>query len=160
MKIIETRDSFLSDYEVLQFLSGLERKHLWDEETLKLHQKDRKKRAQTKRPYNHPALQAITRDAISFLKMNKNYVPQEDEVEEERTEHEKSPLCRLNDKTFSEFVLKLNKFDLFKAEKLQIVNQLPANMVHLYSIVEECDSRFSEEQIDEILEIVKEYSQI
>lgn len=30
MKVLEERNAFLSDYEVLKFLTDLEKKHLWD----------------------------------------------------------------------------------------------------------------------------------
>lgn len=158
MKVIEEKNAFLSDYEVLQYLSKLQRSHQWDDASLALQQENRKKKIKTKRPYNNPTLQSITRDAISYLSINKNYVPQEDDSEEDRLNNEKSSLCGMNDNDFTGFISSLNRFDLFKAEKLQIVNQLPTNMVHLYSIVEECDSRFTEDQIESIIDTVQQYS--
>ena len=70
----------------------------------------------------------------------------------------KSGISKMSDESFAELMTKLNSFKLFKAEKLQIVNQLPANMVHLYSIVEECDARFDEKTIEEMLEIISGYA--
>ncbi|CCD23964.1 DNA-directed RNA polymerase III subunit RPC17 NDAI_0C03040 [Naumovozyma dairenensis CBS 421] len=168
MKVLEARDAFLSDYEVLQFLSKLERQNHWDAETILENEKHRKSKNKRKirRPYNHPELQNITSTSLNFLNMNKNFVQQEgdEEMEDEEAKVKnlerdmKSPLCRMNDAKFSEFVTRLNEYELFKVEKLQIVNQLPGNMVHLYSIVEECDSRFTNEQIETMLSIIKEYS--
>lgn len=153
MKVESIRDAFLSDYEVLQFMSQLERKHYWSvdaaEETDQ--QDGGRKSKKKKRPYNHPELQAITRDAISYLSMPKHILE-----EGAQPENEKSPITKLNDGSFTKLMKSLNEFALFKAEKLQIVNQLPTNMVHLYAIVEECDSRFSEDQVTKILEIVQE----
>lgn len=158
MKILEARDAFFSDYETLQFLSKLERQHHWDPESILQNQQQRKK-IKTKRPYNHPELQSVTRNTIEYLDANKNPLVQEEDQEptEEAQESQKSPLSRLNDDQFSDLVRKLNSLALFKAEKLQIVNQLPSSMVHLYSVVEECDSRFTSEQIEQILSIIKDY---
>ncbi|QLQ81130.1 hypothetical protein HG537_0E04850 [Torulaspora globosa] len=152
MKILETRDAFFSDYETLQFLSKLERQHHWDEDSITNDRRDRKK-IKTHKPYNNPQLQSITRDTITYLTTDKG-VPQDDD---ESSNKKKSPISSMNDQRFSELVTQLNKFDLFKAEKLQIVNQLPTTMVHLYAVVEECDTRFTQEQIEQILSITTQY---
>lgn len=150
MKILESRDAFLSDYEVLQFLSKLERQHHWDEESTLANQKNQRKKMKTHRPYNHPELQTITKDTITYLRTNKGADQEEDTTAT-------SPISRLNDEKFSELVRSLNEYSLFKAEKLQIVNQLPQSMVHLYSVVEECDSRFTQEQMDTMLSTIAGY---
>ncbi|CAI4034401.1 hypothetical protein SMKI_10G1910 [Saccharomyces mikatae IFO 1815] len=161
MKVLEERNAFLSDYEVLKFLSDLEREHLWDEKSQAALKKNRSKGKQN-RPYNHPELQGITRNVVNYLSINKNYINQEDEGEERKSsgvkDVEKSAISRMSDQSFGDLMTKLNSFKLFKAEKLQIVNQLPANMVHLYSIVEECDARFDEKRIEEMLEIISGYA--
>ncbi|SCU82575.1 LAME_0C01838g1_1 [Lachancea meyersii CBS 8951] len=150
MKIDTVRDAFLSDYEVLQFLLHLERRHEWTpEEDVDMINKKRKRR-----PYNHPELQAITRDTIRYLSEPKGAADGED-AETGAKIDAKSPLTKLNNTKFSTLMAKLNEFSLFKAEKLQIVNQMPTNLVHLYSIVEECDSRFTPEQADEIIGAVQ-----
>ncbi|CAI1513880.1 hypothetical protein SEUBUCD646_0J01890 [Saccharomyces eubayanus] len=161
MKVLEERNAFLSDYEVLKFLTDLEKKHLWDQNSQVALKKNRS-RGKEKRPYNHPELQGITRGVVNFLNINKNYINQEDENEDQENngakDAEKSPISKMSDESFGELMGRLNSFKLFKAEKLQIVNQLPANMVHFYSIVEECDSRFDEKTIEEMLEIISGYS--
>ncbi|KAI9602410.1 hypothetical protein H4Q26_001699 [Puccinia striiformis f. sp. tritici PST-130] len=45
---------------------------------------------------------------------------------------------------------------LTKAERLQICDLAPTELVEIYLIIEECDSRFTEEEIQSIIEIVKE----
>ncbi|GAV55880.1 hypothetical protein ZYGR_0AZ00510 [Zygosaccharomyces rouxii] len=150
MKVLETRDAFLSDYEVLQFLSKLERQHHWDEESTLANQKNQRKKIKTHRPYNHPELQSITRDTIAYLKSNKG-------ADQEEGTPATSPISRLNDERFCELVRSLNQYSLFKAEKLQIVNQLPQSMVHLYSVVEECDSRFTQEEMDTMISTIADY---
>ncbi|CAI4929668.1 BEM_collapsed_G0030900.mRNA.1.CDS.1 [Saccharomyces cerevisiae] len=161
MKVLEERNAFLSDYEVLKFLTDLEKKHLWDQKSLAALKKSRSKGKQN-RPYNHPELQGITRNVVDYLSINKNFINQEDEGEERESsgakDAEKSGISKMSDESFAELMTKLNSFKLFKAEKLQIVNQLPANMVHLYSIVEECDARFDEKTIEEMLEIISGYA--
>ncbi|QLL33569.1 hypothetical protein HG536_0E04800 [Torulaspora globosa] len=155
MKILEARDAFFSDYETLQFLSKLERQHHWDEDST-THDRRDKKKIKTHKPYNNPELQAITRDTIAYLTTDKG-VPQEDDESSGNNDKKKSAISSLNDQRFSELVAQLNNFDLFKAEKLQIVNQLPTTMVHLYAVVEECDTRFTQEQIEQILGITAQY---
>ncbi|KAK5773954.1 DNA-directed RNA polymerase III subunit RPC17 PWA37_003078 [Arxiozyma heterogenica] len=172
MRVIKARDAFFSDYEALQFLSKLQRKHRWDENSLqemKNFNKNKKGRFQ-KRPYNHPVLQGIVNDTLSYLTISKSIAATQDNEEEKeeneetkKKENEKqrqSPLTKLNDKMFTQLMNKLNNFELYKIEKLQIVNQLPTNMVHLFSIVEECDSRFTEDQINEMIELVASYVNI
>ncbi|KAL3231443.1 DNA-directed RNA polymerase III subunit RPC9 [Nakaseomyces bracarensis] len=155
MRVLEPRDAFLSDYEVLQHLSKLERQYKWDAESIAEMSADKKKFKKF-RPYNNPALQGITRDTLAYLKQSKYSISEEEEqlLPEQRPP---APLCNLNDNKFTDLVTRLNEFDLFQAEKLQIVNQMPVQIVHLYSIVEECDTRFSEEQIEQILALVAEF---
>lgn len=158
MRVIKARDAFFSDYEALQFLSNIQKKNLWDDESLNelaRINKNKKGRFQ-KRPYNHPVLQGIVNDTLSYLTISKTVSAEEDESEEAKQQR-KAPITKMNDESFIELMNKLDAFDLYKIEKLQIVNQLPTNMVYLFSIVEECDSRFTEDQIDEILEIISSY---
>ncbi|CAI4043784.1 DNA-directed RNA polymerase III subunit RPC17 SKDI_10G1980 [Saccharomyces kudriavzevii IFO 1802] len=161
MKVLEERNAFLCDYEVLEYLTDLEKKHLWDQESLAALKKNRSK-GKNNRPYNHPELQGIIRNVVNYLSINKNYINQEDEDEKKENagaeDAERSPISKMSNESFGELMTKLNSFKLFKAEKLQIVNQLPANMVHLYSIVEECDARFDEKTIEEMLEIISSYA--
>ncbi|EJS43128.1 rpc17p [Saccharomyces arboricola H-6] len=161
MKVLEERNALLSDYEVLKFLTDLEKKHLWDQKSQAALKKIRSKGKQH-RPYNHPELQGITRNVVNYLSINKNYINQDDEDKKREDnaakDSEKSPISKMSDQSFGELMTKLNSFKLFKAEKLQIVNQLPANMVHLYSIVEECDARFDEQTIEKMLETISSYA--
>lgn len=68
---------------------------------------------------------------------------------------EGTPCINQNNKCINDLVLSLNKFNLTKAEKLQMVNLRPTTPVEVCLIVEESEERISEEQIDEILQIIK-----
>jgi DNA-directed RNA polymerase subunit F len=46
--------------------------------------------------------------------------------------------------------------ELTKLERLMIVNQLPKTAVHFHVIVEECEERFADDEIEQILEVIRE----
>lgn len=52
------------------------------------------------------------------------------------------------------FVRAVESFDLEKAEILQLVNCAPRTLPVLFNCIEECDQRLSDEQMDELLELV------
>ncbi|KAJ1670166.1 hypothetical protein EV182_008382, partial [Spiromyces aspiralis] len=51
---------------------------------------------------------------------------------------------------------KLKKYNLTKAEKLQILNHRPRHIVELYILIEECSDRFKDEDLDGMLNIIYE----
>jgi hypothetical protein len=53
--------------------------------------------------------------------------------------------------------LAANKLDLEKAEKLQLINSAPSAMPVLYALVEECELRFSQEQLELLLTLCRGY---
>ena len=65
-----------------------------------------------------------------------------------------TPSVNQNQETIQKVVRLLEPFQLTKAEKLQLVNLRPTTPVELSLIIEESEERISEEQIDEILDIV------
>lgn len=149
MHVLEEMNAFMSDYETLQFLVSLQKQHKWNAES----KTDRKHN----KPYYHPELQMVTRDTVRYI--TQRTIPAEDPEEAEKPDeasptNKKSTLLNLTVNQFSQLMRELNAFPLYKAEKLQIVNQLPTNLVHLYSIVEECESRLDEGQVTSLLECV------
>jgi DNA-directed RNA polymerase subunit F len=48
----------------------------------------------------------------------------------------------------------LDQYGLSKAERLQIVNLMPTQLVELYLIVSKIEERFSEDEIARLLEII------
>ncbi|CAK7900789.1 DNA-directed RNA polymerase III subunit RPC9 [[Candida] anglica] len=133
MKILNPRDKFLSNYEVLSHLQDIKKKNNWTfgpEENDKKFQKKRFTACGLD-------LEVITRDLSSYLQSSPCGVIESDEQ-------------------FSQLMLFLNTFELEKIEKLQIVNSLPRSMVCLYAVVEECDQRFDEDTCETIIAKINE----
>lgn len=81
--------------------------------------KDRKKK------HNGMELEVVTREILQSLS--------------------ERPCALMDQQKLAELMAYLNKFDLVKVEKLQIVNSLPRSAVHLYALVDEFDQRFDDE---------------
>ncbi|XP_030456643.1 DNA-directed RNA polymerase III subunit RPC9-like [Syzygium oleosum] len=58
----------------------------------------------------------------------------------------------------SDLLGKVKKYDLAKAEVLNIINLRPTSPVGIYTIVEKCDARLGEEGAQELADIVAEVS--
>ena len=59
-----------------------------------------------------------------------------------------------DDAAVRQLLLQLKQFKLTKSEKLEIVNHLPTSLVELQLVVEESEERFTEDQMNELLNIV------
>ncbi|ODQ80755.1 hypothetical protein BABINDRAFT_35066 [Babjeviella inositovora NRRL Y-12698] len=129
MKIENPREKFLSNYEVYDYLKEILSKNNWgftaEEHEYKNDKKWRKNDMEN--------LEAITRDTLAYLKKS-------------------TPVEMQSPETITEMMRFLNTMELEKIEKLQILNNLPRNLVSLYAIVEECDSRFDEEKCNKLIE--------
>ncbi|KAI8801997.1 calcitonin gene-related peptide-receptor component protein, partial [Cladochytrium replicatum] len=66
----------------------------------------------------------------------------------------KSPCAEQDRQSVSQLLAKLERFNLTKAEKLQIINLKPQSLIDLHLIVEEIESRLSDEYKEEILRAV------
>lgn len=136
MKVLTERDSFLSNYEVLQHLQNIKKKYNWSFNS------DDEKFLKNKKNKHHFTgcginLEIITRDVLSCLENNDSSLIQSQE-------------------SFKQLMEFLNQFELMKVEKLQIVNSLPRSLVVLYALVEECEDRFGEETSEKIIEKINE----
>lgn len=134
MKITQERAAFLLDFEVLDHLEHLKKKYNWtftpEEDATNKNKKKRFTAAGL-------GLEEVARDVTSCLTKSPGGVIPNAEV-------------------LRELMAFLNQFELVKVEKLQIVNQLPRLMVHLYAVVEECDQRFDEDTCERILGKIQE----
>jgi DNA-directed RNA polymerase subunit F len=50
----------------------------------------------------------------------------------------------------------LQQFDLTRIEVLQIINLVPKSVVEVHLIVESCEARLTEDQVEEVLRLVRE----
>lgn len=127
MKVIQQRDKLLSNFEVYQHICDVQRENEWGF-SIPQTQKRRKHK------FNPQLLdlEIITRDLSQYL----TKVEQGNDVKTE---------------SFINLMLFLNSLELEVIEKLMIMNSLPRSLVSLYSIIEECEARFTQEQCEEIL---------
>ncbi|KAI7906377.1 HRDC-like protein [Cokeromyces recurvatus] len=76
-------------------------------------------------------------------------------IQYELTEYlRQSPVNTQTPDQISNFLQALSKYDLTKAEKLQILNLRPKSTVEIYLIIEECEERFSEEDLEDMINCV------
>jgi DNA-directed RNA polymerase subunit F len=63
----------------------------------------------------------------------------------------------LDENKIYEFLTKAQKsgFELTDTEKLQFINHCPTEVVDVHVIIEDCHNRFTEDQVDELLQIVE-----
>ncbi|CAJ1866504.1 unnamed protein product [Sphenostylis stenocarpa] len=57
--------------------------------------------------------------------------------------------------TINEFLTSIKQHDLAKAEVLNILNTRPVADVEIFPIIENCEGRFSDDEVNEIVELVK-----
>ncbi|CAO0798175.1 unnamed protein product [Mucor circinelloides] len=73
-------------------------------------------------------------------------------VQFELTEYLKETPCSTQaPEQISNFMKAMSKFELTKAEKLQILNLRPKSTVEIYLLIEECEERFTEEDLEQML---------
>ncbi|KAI0462587.1 hypothetical protein LJB42_004081 [Komagataella kurtzmanii] len=132
MKIEIAREKFLSNFEVQQALVEIQKQNRWS-----FSSKTRVDKFDKNIRNSHLAnLERITMDVSSYL--------------------DKSFAQNAQVDSFVELINFLNGFALVKVEKLQMVNLLPRSLVSVYSIIEECDSRFTEDECESMLNKIEE----
>lgn len=141
MKIEEVRSASLTDYEVF--------KHLVHEMTPKdnTNIEDKQKKRRAKLSYEH---RKVVSGVISYLSKNKTTSV------DDNTNWNPITMPEYDDTKFIELLTVLNEKTngkLFKWEKLQLMNTTPKSMVEIFTIIEECDTRLDEAEIEAIIEI-------
>lgn len=133
MKILQQRDKLLSNFEVYQHVCDVQKENEWGF-TIPPTQKKRKSK------FNPQLLdlEIITRDLGQYL----TKVEQGNDVQQQN---------------FVDLMLILNTYEIEIIEKLMIMNLLPRSLVNLYAIIEECESRFTQDESEAILAAVEKY---
>ncbi|CAO3653078.1 unnamed protein product [Mucor hiemalis] len=73
-------------------------------------------------------------------------------IQFELTEYLKETPCSTQSpEQLANFLELMSRYELTRAEKLQILNLRPKSTVEIYLIIEECEERFSEEDLEEML---------
>ncbi|KAK9112755.1 hypothetical protein Scep_020274 [Stephania cephalantha] len=67
-----------------------------------------------------------------------------------------SSACNQTRENVNDFLCKCEKFDLAKAEKLNIINIRPSSEVEIDPIVEQCENRMGAEEVQELVKIIVE----
>lgn len=64
--------------------------------------------------------------------------------------------CTATREAAAKFLQAVEKFRLSKYEALQLLNQRPLQHVELHLLIDNCDDRFSDEEFEELLGLVKQ----
>ncbi|KAK7746822.1 hypothetical protein SLS53_002010 [Cytospora paraplurivora] len=127
MKILESQNAVLANFEVYQ--------HLLNEQAKYQKNHERKKQV----PKN---LQTVIREILEHFRTSP------DPLSQKPTTYDTNTIGRL--------VERLRDFDLTKGETIMILNIRPENVAILNCIVEDAESRFNEDQQNEMLAIIEE----
>ncbi len=68
-----------------------------------------------------------------------------------------SPAVHQTPEHISAFLKAVEPFRLTKAEKLSLLNMRPVAVVELFMIVDECETRLSADEIDQLLQTIQTY---
>ncbi|KAF7727240.1 hypothetical protein EC973_007853 [Apophysomyces ossiformis] len=78
-------------------------------------------------------------------------------IQFELTEYLKATPCGTQSvEQVKNFLERFSAFQLTRAEKLQILNLRPKSAVEIYLLIEECEERFSEGDLEDMLNIILE----
>ncbi|OCB91071.1 hypothetical protein A7U60_g1708 [Sanghuangporus baumii] len=153
MEVLSARSALLSNYEVLTLLKELESEQLARQKTAIRIKKEEDERIAARLN----AASAPNDSSLASTLVQEEVCENLRTVEFEAIQYltaDYQPTKQQSAESISQLVRDLNKFDLTKAEKLQIVNLAPTEPVELYVIVEEIEDRFGD-KMDEVLDVVR-----
>lgn len=127
MKVDKTREALLSNYEVLAHVREQERARRLSQSASAASNQGTSQHAEN--------LETVIYELKDYLN--------------------KSPAASQSPEAITLFLQKINHLGLEKAERLQLINSVPTSIVSLYSLIEECDQRYNEDQCEEILDAVR-----
>jgi RNA polymerase Rpb4 len=132
--VLETREGFLSDYEVYQQISAAATN-------------SRKRRGTKDQPGNLQTVQLeVIHTAQHFTNEKlKNYFDRQAPHVQYQTEE-----------SVTRFLSLINDFKLTKVEKLMILNSRPTSLAALHVLIEEHEDRFSMDDMNMLLKYVKD----
>lgn len=138
MKILEPQSAVLTNFEVYTHLSGLRTQY---ETTPKLDAKTRKPTGESYKRRGPGNYETVVKEVMDYLTTPP------------------SPLQNIpswNSATIKTLLSRLRPYDLAKAELVMILNLRPLDAVSLFLVVQEMYERFTEEQHEEMLAIIRE----
>ncbi|KAI3993121.1 hypothetical protein MKX01_009864 [Papaver californicum] len=62
--------------------------------------------------------------------------------------------CNQTQESIDEFLKRCEKYKLAKAEKLSIINIRPSTQVEIDPIIEECQKRLADEEVEELVKLI------
>ena len=132
MKVLTARDGVITNSEVLDLLKEQHAKRLQEEQAMPLPGARR----------GAPAASAwqLRQNAVLISEQVIKYLSDSDAVLQSR-------------ESIASFMTAMERFQLTRAELLSIVNTLPRSNVEVHMLVEECEERLSEQDINTILDL-------
>ncbi|SAM07320.1 hypothetical protein [Absidia glauca] len=103
----------------------------------------------------------LVNDRISYQKQiqqsqsNVDYPEHLRTIQFELVEYIKgTPTSTQSEDQVKAFLQQIDRYSLTLGEKVQVLNLRPKSAVEIYLLIEECEERFSEEDLDNILSII------
>ncbi|KAF9517307.1 hypothetical protein BS47DRAFT_1390087 [Hydnum rufescens UP504] len=143
MEVLVPRSALLSNFEVLRLLKELEAEQL-------VHARA----ALVKKEGEEADPKSVVTALGDIVSENMRT------VQFEVIEHLSTPpmlTTRQDEQSVAQLLVQLQVYELTKIEKLQIVNLLPTHAVELYVVIEEFEERFSMDDMEAMLEIVRNH---
>ena len=131
MRVINARDSVLTNFEVATLLHAQQRARDEEEKALPLPGARRGETAGSSAWSATQAVAVLSEQVITYLERDGSASQAHEDI--------------------SNFIAAVGPFDLTRMEVLALVNTPPASIVEVHLLVEECEERLSQEKVRELL---------